>query len=352
MKNRNITILSIIVSLAGMGTFFLQPAFAQTSNLVVEVWNDSLSQYELLGNQALFNEANFLPGEEVERLVRITNNSADSSSVSAEALDYPGFPNIGDVPADDLSRALTFIIKEKDGSDLYGGTTGEKTLFDFYSAGETQFSTVSAVSSKEFEFKISFPLDRGDEWQEKTTFFDIIIGLTGSGGGGGGGENGGGGGGGGGGVLPPGLTITNESSLVSEGCDTTISWTTTYFSTSRVIYSPEGEDHVLDLSDDSGTFPLYGYYSTTPEYDQDPNRVTYHTVTLLNLEPNTDYYFRCISHASPPTIGKECSFNTGECRGIIEVQGTSTEAGPSTITSGGTGPWQNQEPGTGEGEVL
>jgi len=151
--------------------------------------------------------------------------------------------------------------------------------------------------------------------------------------------NGGGTTGGGGSVVwPPGLTITSERVEVTiENCDATINWNTSYNSTSRVIYAPEGGNHIFDLSDTTDDPSKYGYDYTSDEYDNNP-KVISHSVTVYSLTPNTTYYYRCISHASPPTISKELSFDTFNCLCEEEeeeegaVEGTSTVAeGPSPV---------------------
>jgi len=95
----------------------------------------------------LFDEANFLPGGSVTRWIKITNNGGESKPIATEAINYPGFPNAGNVPAYDLSRVLNIIIREKGGSDLYGGSslTGEKTLFNFYEDGKLYLTFMKTV---------------------------------------------------------------------------------------------------------------------------------------------------------------------------------------------------------------
>jgi uncharacterized repeat protein (TIGR01451 family) len=58
--------------------------------------------------------------------------------------------------------------------------------------------------------------------------------------------------------------------------------------------------------------PKYGYAQTTAEYDTpaNPNGVINHTVELTGLFPDTIYYFRCVSHASPEEQGVELMFKT------------------------------------------
>ena len=63
------------------------------------------------------------------------------------------------------------------------------------------------------------------------------------------------------------LTISNQTSTNIIETGITITWTTSYNSTSQVIYAVEGEIHTLDLNDFLGNPPKYGYARTTAEYD-------------------------------------------------------------------------------------
>lgn len=319
MKKEFKTILSLLIAVIFAGVLFVPLAFAQ-SGVDIQFQDDPL-----------FNEANFLPGDSVTRWVKVVNNMESSVSIAAEAINYDGFPNAGDVPSNDLSRALNIVIREKEGSNVYGKTT----LFDFYQNGQTYLSDVLSNETKEYEFEISFPEEKGNDWKGKTTYFDIIVGIQGQEGGDDNGENGGTEGGTSGSsgavILPPGLTITNENvEVIIEGCDALITWNTSYRSTSRVIYAPEDGNRDFDLSDASDNPPLYGYDYTSQEKDNDP-KVFEHSVLLEGLTPNTNYHYRCISHASPPTISKELEFDTFACicddeeEGI--VAGTSTDEG-------------------------
>ncbi|MDP2741743.1 MAG: fibronectin type III domain-containing protein, partial [bacterium] len=85
-------------------------------------------------------------------------------------------------------------------------------------------------------------------------------------------------------------TIIEDSSF-------TVTWTTSYASTSQVIYGKEGESHTLDLTDNLGSPPKYGYANTTPEYDI-ISKTTNHSVTVSGLAPGVVYYYRVVSHGS------------------------------------------------------
>ena len=133
-----------------------------------------------------------------------------------------------------------------------------------------------------------------------------------------------------------------------EETQATIEWTTSYLSTSRVIY-----DVVSGVFDFSNP-PNYGYTFSTLEEDTPAslNGVTRHMVVITGLAPGTTYYFRTISHASPDTIGFESTFTTAGLSGLskgslISLGSTESVAGlksfspdeesQSSHTSVGTG---------------
>jgi len=290
---KTIFIISVLIFVISL--LLVNSVQAQTSGLEVE-----------FEKSPLFNEANFLPGQGIVRWVKVTNNSGGPARIAAEAINYPGFPDPDTVPSEDLSRTLSIIIREKGGSDLYGGSLGEKTLFDFYQDGETYLSDIVTGEFKEYEFEISFPAEKSNEWQGKTTGFDILVGFQGAGGGVPPGS-----GGGGSVVWPLGLVIKNEGTPYISTTTAKITWHTSFDATSKVVYGTAPGVFNLNTAAGGGP-PKYGYHDSTTEADTpaDSFGVTFHEVELTGLIPNTIYYYRCISHASPPTIGLEHSFTT------------------------------------------
>jgi len=279
------TILIISIAIFGAGVLFVDYTLAQSlPDLVV--------QFE---QQPLFSEANFLPGQDVTRWVKMTNNSGQTQRIATEAINKND-PN-------DFASQLNLTIKE--------GLTVifDKTLAEFFSQGETYLSSLANGGAQtQYDFTITFNSGSGNDYQGKALGFDILVGFEGTEGGlplppPGGGTDGGGGGG-----LPPGLTITNETLSDVQQINVTITWLTSYNSTSQVIYGAEDESHTLDLNDNTGSPPKYGYAHTTPEYDMSP-KITSHSVTITGLTPGTKYYYRAVSHASL-AISEEYSFYT------------------------------------------
>lgn len=124
--------------------------------------------------------------------------------------------------------------------------------------------------------------------------------------------------GGGGALLPLTIFSANQELKIINNNAYVINWLTNYFSSSQIIYSSAGQLHALDLNDNVGVPPKYGYAETTPELDVD-QKVTYHTVTLTNLLPQTVYYYRTVSRASPPAFSQEYSFTTGSFPSLASV---------------------------------
>lgn len=343
MKILSKTILISLIALFGAGVLFIQPTLAGPS-LTVE-----------FEQNPLFSNTDIKPGDSVTKWIKVTNHYYDQTKpIAVEAIYYPGFPDSNNVPTDDLSRALDIVISQG-ATVLYN-----KTLYDFYVDGETYLSDIGPEQTIQYDFTISFPSEKENEWQNKTTGFDILIGFQGEeGGNGGNGGNGGDGNGGGGGGYspPPGLTILDESvhATTTGTCEVIITWTTSYNSTSQVIYAQEGEAHYLNPM----TPPNYGYARKTPEYDTDP-KVKEHSVTISGLTPLTTYYYRAVSHASPATISTQYTFTTTSCSELYEEEVPGGEEPPAETPPAepgeeiviGPGPGEEIPPAEEEGEAI
>ncbi len=304
------TILIISITIFSVGLLSANFVQAQAANeLVVEYWTGT-EWLPLMG--PIFSETNFLPGEDVTRLVRVTNNSGQPQRIIVEAINVSDPKNLGQV--------LNLEIKES------LETHYNDTLANFSNAGEFYLSDLVTGANTQYDFSIGF-ISGAKGPQGATLAFDILIGFQGAGGGVLPGEYGGSGGGG-----PPGLIIKYEKDIYINTNSAIISWFTSYPATSRIIYSRYDQPHNFDLTDVGGSPPLYGYVNTTPEYHTpaNPYGELYREIEITGLLPNTTYYFRCISHASPPTISQEHSFTTltaGEVK--EEVGEIEEEIGPA-----------------------
>lgn len=249
----------------------------------------------------LFNKTNFVPGESETRTITVTNNTENEKEVIIEAIHYSACSILPFSPC---------FAKKLDVKIFSGGETYfEKTLSDFFGAGEISLGKLSAGVTKEYKMRVLFPVGEDDnDYQEKTTGFDLLVGFRG--------EEGQGsddhgtvsnGTGGGGGVVLQGLQINNEATVIEQDGSVTVTWTTNYNSYGHVIWSGQDETGTLNLS-----LPNFGYAHGAPS---DPHLVGHtdtaqslnHSFILSGLAPGT-YRYRVVSHASPPTVGYERIF--------------------------------------------
>jgi hypothetical protein len=270
----------ISISIIFVGSLLL--ATSVQANGLVEI---------IFEQKPLFQESNFLPGEEITHWIDIKNKSEAGQPIGIEVIDYSSCSE------NCLSDQLRLVIRDDNSPSLYSGS-----LTEFFEVGEQELSTLEPGEIIRYYFSVAFVGSSGNEYQNSSVNFDFKIGALGtesiSG------EVSSGGSGGGGGYLIPGLEIYNEVAG-PKGTSVIISWLTNKNATSRVIYSSEHEAHTLQLDSP----PKYGYKNTTPEYNTAP-KVTGHSVPITGLDPGTTYYYRTISRASPPTISREHSFTT------------------------------------------
>ncbi|MCD4705650.1 VWA domain-containing protein, partial [bacterium] len=106
---------------------------------------------------------------------------------------------------------------------------------------------------------------------------------------------------GGGGSIPS-LYIHSEGVLETGVDNTLIKWHTNKPATSRVVYDVSPVNPL-------GSWPNLGYANSTIE---NPEKITFHEVTISGLLSNTLYYFRTISSASPEIFSEEFSFTTAQ----------------------------------------
>lgn len=254
--------------------------------------NGNLSvEFENGNDKPLFDEANFLPGQEVARWVKVTNSSGQAQRIAVQPLNITDINRLGDV--------LNLEIKEG------GVTLYNKPLSTFFSGGEEFLSKLASGNTTQYDFIVSFYSGTQNKFQGKTLGFDILIGFQGEEGGilpGAGSTSGYGGSNGPPGGLPPGLSIYNEAVVSTTPTGTAlISWMTSYYSTSQVVYGIDtGAPYNLDL-----TAPNFGYPNATVE---DSAKVINHAVEVAGLILGKTYRYRAVSHASPPTVSFEHTF--------------------------------------------
>jgi len=281
-------ILLISVTALGLGVLAVPSAKAtEVGQLIIE-WSINGSDWFPLSGK-IFDEANFLPGDGVSRLIRATNNTAGTLKIGTKGIEDSSCSGFC------LADQLYLKITDESLHTLY-----ESSLTDFFGQEEVALSDVASGGKAIYNFTITFLPDSNNNYQNTNVSFNLIVGALGtesiSG------EIIPGGGSSGGGSFIPGLQIFNENASGIGGDEATITWQTNKGASSRVIYSAAGEPHALLLDSP----PNYGYVNSTGE---DISSVVNHSMIISGLAPGTTYYFRCVSHGSF-AVSVERSFTT------------------------------------------
>jgi len=289
--------LIIIVFLTG-GLFIADTVSAQVSpedsnNLVVKFNPDDPS------SDKLFNVINFLPGDSENSSVYVENNNegVGEETITIEAINVDN-DVINIVTNERFGDALDLTINEGS-KQIFEGT-----LTEFFDAKKLPLSNLGNGTNTTYDFLVVFRESVSEKYyQGKSLGFDVVIGFQG-------GESVSDGDGGG--RSSQGLIIKYVKAYDITENSAKVKWRTSYNATSQVIYCKESENCSLKLGDNAGIPPLYGYNYTTSEENAPANQygVTYHEITIKKLQENTTYDFRCISHASPPTVSRGYSFTT------------------------------------------
>lgn len=125
----------------------------------------------------IFEVTNILPGDTENRNIDVSNNGTVARMVAIK-----GVRTGPDGETDPkLESVLDFKITEGV-TDLYGGTTGAKTLQDFFDDSEAEdgilLSILGAGGSTSYKLTATFPESAGNEYQGKSVIFDITFGTV------------------------------------------------------------------------------------------------------------------------------------------------------------------------------
>lgn len=129
-------------------------------------------------NTPLFNIQNMLPGDEETATITVENIGASTLQIAAQGLKTTETGNI--------SSVLDFVIAE-DSTDVYGGSspTGPKTLADFFAESVDPLFipllSLPPLSETTYTAKATFDATAGNEFQNASVVFDIIIGADSTG---------------------------------------------------------------------------------------------------------------------------------------------------------------------------
>lgn len=121
----------------------------------------------------IFTVSNIAPGQTEERIVQVSNGASSARPVGVRGIEATDSANLSDVMEMTISQGAT---------DLYGGTTGIKTLTQFFTESSgingIPLSILGPGINTNYAFKVKFSDSAGNEFQGQSIVFDLKIGIT------------------------------------------------------------------------------------------------------------------------------------------------------------------------------
>lgn len=151
----------------------VSPSYAQTNSIEVDFGNPPVGTLD-----PIFTVQNMLPGDVEQREVQVTNVSDSDIPVilysQKTSENLPNWPN--DPIGDEFSSILEITIN--DGvNDIYGGTSGAKSLQEFFNASAEgmNLGTLTAGNDITYYIRVEFPHSAGNDYQMASVVFDLMF---------------------------------------------------------------------------------------------------------------------------------------------------------------------------------
>lgn len=164
--------ISLIISIL-LFTLLIQKSHGLRLYSIAYAASDITINWGVPSGQPLFLVNNFMPGDLEKRTVSIFNNSPITQPIAVRGIKTDEISALGGV--------LEITISQN-GSDLYGGSLGVKTLTQFFvdSAGPNGLFlfNLNKNASKDIDFKVKFKESAGNSYQNAKVVFDLTIGTN------------------------------------------------------------------------------------------------------------------------------------------------------------------------------
>lgn len=168
IKLKIIRIFIIAISLALAFNFVSPNLFKESDTLAV---GDVNVNWGVPDGSPIFTVTNAAPGDIETRQVLVTNNAPTFRPVGVRGVEQGG---------DTLKNILQIEIKV-DGTSVYGAG-GAKTVEQFFteSSGPNGIflTNINPSQTKSIDFIVTFPASAGNDFQNKSTIFDLTIGIS------------------------------------------------------------------------------------------------------------------------------------------------------------------------------
>ena len=124
----------------------------------------------------VFDVHDMAPGEVESRAIDVANNGSAAHVVAVKGVKTAA---TGDPPL--LESVLTIVISEG-GIDRYGGTSGVKTVADFFTDSTNPdgilLTAIAAGDATTYDIDVTFPPSAGNEFQDKSVVFNLTFGTV------------------------------------------------------------------------------------------------------------------------------------------------------------------------------
>lgn len=110
----------------------------------------------------LFNEENWFPGQTLTKTISVENTDSFPQSVAIKPVNF----------TDGLGESIKIEIIVQ-GAQIY-----QKNLPDFFNEKSINLFTLNGKGQRTFDISLTMSEDAGDEFQGKTTSFDLVGGVV------------------------------------------------------------------------------------------------------------------------------------------------------------------------------
>lgn len=157
--------LAFLIPQSGILNFFSKNTAYAVGDLTVN-WG-------VPSGDPIFTVANMAPGDSQTHTVEVLNGASSPRPIAVRG--------VLNTDPSNLASVLQITISEN-GTDLYGGTTGVKTLAQFFNDSQTAngiaLSSINPATSADYEFTVLFDPLAGNDFQNASLDFDLQIGIT------------------------------------------------------------------------------------------------------------------------------------------------------------------------------
>jgi hypothetical protein len=144
--------------------FFNHTAEVFAVENIIDVYYDNTL---LQNNAAMITFSDIKPGDVITKDIKIDNVSSVPHLISVNCNEVENFKDLGQI--------LEIVI-QNNGTDIYGGTTGYKSMYDFcHDSDPFDLTTIPANGNTIYKFIFKFPSSAGNEYQKSKFVFNLIF---------------------------------------------------------------------------------------------------------------------------------------------------------------------------------